>query len=111
MVKGGKLRALAVTGATRNPVLPDVPTLKESGINVEAISFFALFAPSAVPAPVLVRYNAELRRIMKLPDVKAKLADFGMDPMDLSSGDLNAFTRKQIEGWAVPVRLSGAHVD
>jgi tripartite-type tricarboxylate transporter receptor subunit TctC len=111
MVKAGKLRALAVTGSSRNPVLPDVPTLQESGVNVEAVSFFALFAPAAVPAPILARYNTELRRIMKLPEVQARLAQFGVQPMDFDSAQLNAFTRKQIEGWAAPVRASGARID
>jgi tripartite-type tricarboxylate transporter receptor subunit TctC len=111
MVKGGRLRALAVTGPTRNPVLPDVPTLKETGINVEAISYFGLYAPAAVPAPIVARYNTELRRIMKLPDVQAKLSEFGVQPMDLGTADFNAFTRKQVEAWALPVKLSGARVD
>jgi len=111
LVKGGKLRALAVTSAMRNPALPDVPTLKEVGINVEAISYFGLYAPAATPAPVLARYNTELRKIMKMPDVQAKLAEFGVQPMDLSRPDFVAFTAKQVEAWALPVKLSGARVD
>jgi tripartite-type tricarboxylate transporter receptor subunit TctC len=111
LVKGGKLRALAVTSATRNPALPEVPTLKEVGINVEAISYFGLYAPAATPAPVLARYNTELRKIMKMPDVQAKLAEFGVQPLDLSQPEFNAFTRKQVEAWAVPVKLSGARID
>ena len=111
LVKGGKLRALAVTGATRNPALPDVPTLKETGINVEAISYFGLYAPAATPAPILARYNAELRKIMKLPEVQAKLAEYGVQPMDLSGPEFNAFTRAQVEAWALPVKLSGARIE
>ena len=111
LVRGGKLRALAVTGGTRNPALPDVPTLKETGIDVEAISYFGLYAPAAVPAPIVARYNTELRKIMKLPEVQSKLAEFGVQPMDLSAPDFNAFTRGQVAAWAVPVKLSGARVD
>jgi tripartite-type tricarboxylate transporter receptor subunit TctC len=111
LVKGGRLRALAVTGPTRNPILPDVPTLKESGINVDAISYFALYAPARIPAAVRTRYNTELRKIMTMPEVASKLAEFGVQPLDLGSDELNAFTREQIQKWAVPVRLSGAHID
>lgn len=110
-VKGGKLRALAVTGATRSPVLPDVPTLREVGIAVEAISYFGLYAPAATPAAVVARYSTELRRIMKLPELQARMAEFGVQPMDLSAAEFNAFTRRQVESWALPVKLSGARVD
>ncbi|RYE40605.1 MAG: tripartite tricarboxylate transporter substrate binding protein [Hyphomicrobiales bacterium] len=111
LVKAGKLKALAVTGATRNPTLPDVPTLKEAGIDVEAISYFGIYAPAGTPGPIIARYSAALRRIMKMPDVVAKLADYGVQPMDLTPEAFGTFTRQQVEAWALPVKLSGARID
>jgi tripartite-type tricarboxylate transporter receptor subunit TctC len=111
LVKGGRLKALAVTGATHNPTLPNVPTLQEQGIDVEAISYFGIYAPAGTPAPIVARYNTELRKIMKMPDVVAKLAEYGVQPLDLSPQAFADFNRKQVEAWALPVKLSGARID
>ncbi|WP_326535697.1 Bug family tripartite tricarboxylate transporter substrate binding protein [Pseudorhodoferax sp.] len=111
LVKGGKLKALAVTSAQRNGALPEVPSLKELGIDVVAVSYFGIYAPEKTPAPVVQRLSTELRRIMKMAEVQERLASFGVQPQDLDTAAFNAFTREQIAGWALPVKLSGARID
>lgn len=111
LVKSGQLRALALTGPERQEALPDVPTLKELGIDVEAVSFFALYAPASTPRAIVERYNSEIRKIVKMPDVRARLADFGASPKDMSSEELAAFTRSEIKKWAKVIEISGARID
>jgi len=111
LIKAGKLKALGVTSPNRIASLPDTPTLKEVGVHVEAISFFGIYAPSKTPPSIIARYSAELRKIMKLSDVSLKLSELGVQPIDLTPIEFQSFTSKQIEGWALPVRLSGARID
>lgn len=110
-VKSGKLRALAVTGPTRSPALPDVPTLKELGINVEAVSFVGLYAPKNTPPAVVSRYNTEIRKFVKLPETLARLRDLGVDPRDLNADEMAAFTKGEVDKWGEVIRFSGAVAD
>lgn len=78
--KAGKLRVLAVTGPARSPLLPDVPTVSESGIpGFEFATWFAVVAPAGTPRPVLDRLNAEIVRAANLPDVRGRLTEQGYD--------------------------------
>lgn len=78
LVKAGRLRALAVTGATRSPLMPDVPTMRESGFkDFEFSTWYGLWGPAQLPAPVTERLDAAARRIMALPSVQQSLADQG----------------------------------
>ncbi len=78
-IKGGKLRALAVTSERRSPALPDVPTMLEAGVK-EPIpeTWWAMLAPKGTPAAIISRLNADLAQIMKLPDVQERYADLGI---------------------------------
>lgn len=111
LIRSGKLRALAVTSAHRNSALPEVPSLKEAGVSVEAVSYFGIYAPAGIPAPIAIRLNREIRQIVQMPDVLAKLKDFGVQPQDLDLDAFADFTRAQIASWALPVKLSGARID
>ncbi|MFA7666310.1 MAG: tripartite tricarboxylate transporter substrate binding protein, partial [Burkholderiaceae bacterium] len=65
LIRSGKLRALAVTSAHRNSALPEVPSLKEAGVSVEAVSYFGIYAPAGIPAPIAIRLNREIRQIVQ----------------------------------------------
>ncbi|GAA4332220.1 tripartite tricarboxylate transporter substrate binding protein [Pigmentiphaga soli] len=87
-VKAGKLRALAVTGHDRSPLLPDVPTMRESGFkDFEFYSWYGLWSPAKVPAPIVSKLEAASARIMASPDVKERLASLGFESAYKNSAD------------------------
>ncbi|MCY7370753.1 MAG: tripartite tricarboxylate transporter substrate binding protein [Polaromonas sp.] len=112
LVKGGEVRAIAVTSATRSAAAPDIPTLAESGLpGFEASSWFALMAPAGLPKEVQARINAETGKVLALPDVQAKLAQLGLDVAPGSPEALAAHIQSETAKWAKVVKESGAKLD
>ena len=112
VVKEGKLRALAQTGAKRSPAAPDVPTVAEQGLaGFEATSWFALFAPANTSKEIVTRLQAEVARTLKLPDVQEKLKTLGLEAQGSSAEELAAYQRAEIAKWAKVVRDSGAKAE
>ena len=111
-VKGGKLKALAVTSATRSPVAPDVPTVAESGLpGYEAIAWNGLLAPAHTPPEVLARLSGALKKVLAAPDVKDKFEAQGFAATWTSPEDFGRFMTAEIDKWAKVVKVSGATVD
>ena len=111
-VKSGRVRGLAVTNLKRSPVLPDLPTIAESGIpSFEAVGWFGLVAPAATPREIVAKLNGEVVRILGLPDVKDRISGFGAEIVTTSPDEFDRFNRAQIEKWAKVVRFSGARAD
>lgn len=110
-VKGGNLRALAITGNGRSPAAPDLPTLKEQGVDVLAETWFGLFLPAGTPRDVVERLNREVRQIVQQPDVRAKLIEFGCDLRDMDVAQLQRFTEGEVKKWAHVIEVSGAKLD
>src|ERR1700754_130146 len=79
-IKGNQVRALAIAAPKRSADLPDVPTMKEAGADVEAVLWSGLFAPKGTPPAIVKKLEAELMRITKLPGVAEKLKPLGIDP-------------------------------
>lgn len=97
-IKAGRLRGLAVAAKKRSPVLPDIPTTAEAGLpGYEYIQWYGIFAPAGTPKPVLARLHAEISRVVSLPDIKAKLATQGAEPMLETPQELAAFVKREIE--------------
>ena len=112
LAKGGKLRALGVTTAKRSPAAPDVPTLAEAGLTgYEIGSWQGVFAPAGTPAPIVARLNAEIVKIINLPDVKEKLLVLGAEPVGNSSEEFTIFVKAEVVKWGDVVKKSGARVD
>ena len=112
LVREGKLRALGVTSSTRSPAAPEIPTIAESGLpGFDAVSWFALFAPANTPKPIIDKWQTEVRRILKLPDVAKRLADAGLDAVGGTSEELAAYQKSEITKWAKVVKDSGAKAD
>jgi tripartite-type tricarboxylate transporter receptor subunit TctC len=107
-VKGGKLRALAVTSSQRVPSLPDVPTIAETFPGFDAATWFALVAPTGTPADVVMKINAETRKIMATPEVQQRLSTIGMIPdKDRSPDEINAYVKSEIAKWAKVIKDAG----
>ncbi|WP_064577339.1 Bug family tripartite tricarboxylate transporter substrate binding protein [Cupriavidus gilardii] len=111
-VKAGKLRPLAVTSAKRSPALPDVPTVAEAGVpGYEATSWFALYATGGTPKAIVDRLNAEVVKILAMPDVQKQMAGQGAEPSPEKPEQLAAFMKTEAAKWAKVVKASGATVD
>jgi tripartite-type tricarboxylate transporter receptor subunit TctC len=100
MIQGERLRPLAVTGAKRLPALPDLPTLAEAGVNVEARSWFALLAPAGTPAPALTRLQAALQDALKDEDTVKAMRAAGFEPEPLGPASLEALVAREYDGFA-----------
>ncbi len=112
MAREGKVRALAGTGLTRSANLPDMPTVNESGVpKYEATIWLGLMAPKGTPAEVVNRLNAEVRKIVNNPEVKATWAKQGAVPMSMTVPEFEQYLNADIAKWANIVKVSGAKPD
>ena len=111
-IKAGKLRALAVTSATRAPALPDVPTVAEAGLpGFEASSWFGVLAPAGTPPAIVAKLNAEIAKWLTSPEAKEKLASVGANIAGGTPEDFARHIQAETAKWAKVVKESGAKVD
>jgi tripartite-type tricarboxylate transporter receptor subunit TctC len=103
-IRGGMLRALAVTTATRSDVLPDIPTLAEFVPGYEASQWYGVGAPKDTPAEVIDKLNNEINAIAADPLIKARLAGLGVDPMSMTSAAFGKFIADETEKWGNVIR-------
>ena len=107
-IRTGKLRALAVTGAVRNPTLPDVPTIAESGLpGYECTLWQAIVAPAATAPAIVARLNRELSAVLNDPEVRAALAKQGVEPEPGSAAALGARIRDDVKKWRDVITSAG----
>ncbi len=112
LIKAGKLKALAVTSATRAPALPEVPTMAEAGLpGFDASSWFGVLAPAGTPRAVVVKLNAEIGEWLASPDAKEKLAAIGANAAGGTPEDFAELIRTETAKWAKVVKESGAKFD
>lgn len=112
MVKVGRLRPIAVTGATRVASLPDTPTVQEGGVpGYNVTSWYGVFAPAGTPAPILKRLLTELTAALKATDVTQRLATVGAEPSGMGPDEFGRYIREEIDKWAKVVKASGATVN
>jgi tripartite-type tricarboxylate transporter receptor subunit TctC len=110
-IRAGRLRALAVTTATRSEVLPDIPTVGEFVPGYEASAVYGLGAPKDTPAEIVDKLNTEINTALIDPKIRARLADLGGAPLAGSPGDFGKLIAKETEKWAKVVKFSGAKPD
>lgn len=111
-IKGGRLKALAVTGPRRDPNLPDVPTVRELGLaGMEAVGFQGLVGPSGLPRDVVDRLSSELRKVLASADVKAKFAAAGSDVQPRSAAEFAAYVKAEAERWSALIAKRGIKLD
>jgi tripartite-type tricarboxylate transporter receptor subunit TctC len=111
-IKAGKVRALATTGRSRSAILPDVPTMDESGVKgYEAVLWLGLMAPKGTPPAVIARLNAELSRYTSSADVKRTWSAQGATPMTMGVDEFTRYVEGDITKWAQVVKVSGAKAE
>ncbi|OYU11715.1 MAG: LacI family transcriptional regulator [Comamonadaceae bacterium PBBC1] len=110
--KQGKVRALAVTSRERNPALPDIPTVMETGIkNFEVVGFYGFLAPAGTPKDVVNKLSDAFKAVMNQPDIRQRMVAQGADPAYLGADDFAKFLAAEIPRWADVVQKSGAKLD
>jgi len=108
-VKGGKLRALAVTTTKRSPNFPDLPTVAEAGVpGFDAITWHGIVVPARTPAAAIARLNAEVNRMLQNPDMRERMAALGSEPIGGEPAQLTEYIRTEIPRWARVIKESGA---
>ena len=111
-IKAGKLRALAVSGATRSPQLPDVPTLAEAGLpGFAAYVWLGLMAPKGTPPAIIERLHREVKAALTVPEVKAYFNDAGIEMAGSTPAEFEAYFREERDRWARVIKDTGAKID
>jgi tripartite-type tricarboxylate transporter receptor subunit TctC len=110
-IGAGAVKALATSGAQRNPMHPDVPTLREAGVDLELESWFGLFAPTRTPASALARLRDELQRAARSNDVQTIFTNAGGRPLALNADDTRTLLARDLQRWVPLVRAAGLKAD
>lgn len=113
LIKAGRLKALAITGAKRTPALPDVPTLTQQGIDFDTVGWYAVFGPAGLPAAVTGRLNAAMTKAMDTPEMRKLLIDSGSISVEppLSASQWRTAFAENVQTWGRVARESGASID
>ena len=110
--KQGKVKALAVTSAKRNPALPNTPTVLETGVaNFEVVGFYGILAPKGTPPDVANKLSQAFKETLESPDIQKKMIDQGADPAYLNPDQFTKFLNGEMPRWAKAVKQAGAKVD
>ena len=109
--RDGKVKILAVLGAQRDALAPNVPTLKEQGVNLEASVWFAMYAPAGLAPDVLARLEKSVGAAMRKTEVREKLATLGYVPTGTTSRELASIHRADLARWEKPIKATGIALD
>ncbi len=108
LVKEGKVRGIAVTSSKRTSLLPDTPTVAESGLpGFEVGNWYAIVAPAGTPRPIVNRLNAELNKAIALADVRKRFFELAVEPMGSTPEELAAYNKSEITKWARAIKAAG----
>jgi tripartite-type tricarboxylate transporter receptor subunit TctC len=105
--RAGKVRIIAVTGTSRDPQVPEVPTLKEQGVAMEATAWFAMYAPARLPRETLARLEQAVATAIRRPAMQESLRKLGYEPVGSTSADLAAAQRADLARWERPIKATG----
>ena len=107
----GKARIIAVTGNKRDPQVPEVPTLKEVGVSMEATAWFAMYGPAGLQGEALSRLEKAMVKIVREPAMKDKLSKLGYEPIGSGSAELAAAQKTDLNRWEKPIKATGVQLD
>jgi tripartite-type tricarboxylate transporter receptor subunit TctC len=111
-IQSGKVRALAVTSAKRLESLPNVPTVAESGVpGFEVVSWQGIFVPAGTPRPIIEQLHAEIQKILKQPEMQDRLKALGMQPSTMTTDQVAAFQKAEVEKWAQVIRAANVKLE
>ena len=111
MHRAGKARIIAVTGGQRDPQVPEVPTLKEAGVNMEATAWFAMYGPAGLKGEALTRLEKAMMKITRSPAMKEKMIKLGYEPIGSTSAELAAAQKVDLARWEKPIKATGVQLD
>lgn len=110
--RSGKTRALAAAGAKRSPLLPDLPTMAESGLpGFDVASWVGLLAPAGTPPEIIQKWNRDVARIMQMPEVRQQQLNQGLEPIGSTSEHFRDFLKAEISRWGKVVQSAGIKLD
>jgi len=110
-LRAGKIKILGVAGHRKVDLIPDVQTLKESGVDVEVSNWWGLLAPAGTPTSVVDRFNREANAALAEPDMKKRFASEGADPMPMSRAEFEKFMAEETAKWAKVARETGIKIE
>jgi tripartite-type tricarboxylate transporter receptor subunit TctC len=111
-IKSGKLKALGVGGTKRSPTMPEVPTIAEAGVpGFVSGSWAGVLAPGGTPKPIVDRLSSEIAKIVRLPDVRTRLAELGVEPSGNSPAEFRAFMEAEVARWATVIEQAKIRLD
>jgi tripartite-type tricarboxylate transporter receptor subunit TctC len=112
LAKGGKVRALAITSKMRSALMPELPTVDESGVpGYEYHTWFGLWAPKGTPQPIIEKLNAEVRKALAEPSIQQRIAATAGEPSTMALMDIEPFMKAEIAKWAEVVKRAGIKVE
>jgi tripartite-type tricarboxylate transporter receptor subunit TctC len=111
LIKAGQLKPLAISTKMRSRSLPDVPTLREQGVDMATGSWFGVFAPKATPAAIVNKLNDAIVKILDAPQVNSRLVAQGAEPVPMNVEEFSRFVRNEYESWIPVVKASGARAE
>ncbi len=109
--RNGKARIIAVTGATRDPQVPEVPTLKEQGVNMVADAWFAMYGPAGLSPEVTARLERIVSQAVKTPAMRERMAQLGYEAIGSTSAELAAAQKADLARWEKPIKATGVQLD
>jgi tripartite-type tricarboxylate transporter receptor subunit TctC len=108
LLKAGSLRPIAVTSLQRSALMPDLPTIAESGVpDYDLSGWISLYAPAGTPKATVERLNAEVTKVLQHPEVRARLLDLGAEPSPMPVAEFTAWTQQEVNKWTKLVREAG----
>ena len=111
-VRSGAVRPLAVTGAKRHPLLPDVPTFKEAGYEgMDALTWYGIVGPAKLPPAITRKLNEEISRILAMPDLRDKLSSEALETMPMSPPQFGKYIESEIAHWTQVARANHIEAD
>jgi tripartite-type tricarboxylate transporter receptor subunit TctC len=111
-IKGGKVRAIAMTGEKRFELMPELPTIAEAGVpGFEMRNWYGVFVPAGTPREIVARLNAELAKVLQMADVKSKLLESGIEALYSTPEQFAAYIQSETQRWAKVVKASGARAE
>jgi tripartite-type tricarboxylate transporter receptor subunit TctC len=111
-LKSGRIKGIAVTTAKRSALLPDLPTISESGLaGFDANNWYGLVVPAKTPRAIIDQLNAEVTKVLNMPDVKTTLFNQGLDPAPGTPEQFGAYIRSERAKWAQVIKASGAKAE